>query len=116
MAPELATANLPTKILDLRGLDSSILFIKRDGIPRPIGSFPESLSRQILAGIILVGKVGRMAPELAMPARTDPASSSRRILASRLVRQNVKVGLEKGGVRKNTDFHVNFERMDFGIS
>ena len=50
------TANFRTRILDFRGLDSSIVLISRGGIPRPIGNFPESLTRGILLGIILVGR------------------------------------------------------------
>ena len=52
-----STANLRTKILDFRGFDSSRVFILRDGIPRPIVDLPESLSRVILAGTILVGRL-----------------------------------------------------------
>ena len=36
------TANLRTNIMDFRGFHSSLIFILRDGIPRPIGDFPES--------------------------------------------------------------------------
>ena len=54
----LATANLRTKIPDFRGFDSSIIFILRGGIPRPIGTLPESLSQAILVGIMLVGRWG----------------------------------------------------------
>ena len=52
------TADLRTKILDVRGFDSSRLLILRGGIPRPIGNSPESLSQAILVGIILVGTLG----------------------------------------------------------
>ena len=52
------TANLRTKIPDFRGFDSSTIIILRGGTPRTIGSFPESLSQAILAGIILVGRLG----------------------------------------------------------
>ena len=52
------TANLRTKILDFRGFDSSRISILRGGIPWRIGNFPESLSQQLLAGIILVGRLG----------------------------------------------------------
>ena len=52
------TANLRSKILDFRGFDSSRVLILRGGIPRPKGVFPESLSQAILAGIILVGRLG----------------------------------------------------------
>ena len=48
-----STANLQPKILDFRGFDSSRILTLRGGIPRPIGNFPESLSRAILVGIIL---------------------------------------------------------------
>ena len=53
-----ATANLHTKILDLRGFDSSIILILRGGIRMSIGNIPESLSQAILIGIILVGRLG----------------------------------------------------------
>ena len=53
-----STANLCAKILDFTGFDSSIISILRDGIPRPIGTFPESLIQAILVGIILVGRLG----------------------------------------------------------
>ena len=42
------TANLRTKILDLRGFDSSTILILRGGIPRPVENSPESLSEHIL--------------------------------------------------------------------
>ena len=44
-----STANLRTKILDFRGLDSSRIVNSRVGIPRPIGNFLKSLSQAILA-------------------------------------------------------------------
>ena len=50
--------NLRTKILDFRGLDSSRILILRGETPRPIGNFQESLSQAILAGIILIGRLG----------------------------------------------------------
>ena len=50
--------NLPTKILDFGGFDSSITFILRGGILMSIGNSPESLSQGILIGIILVGRLG----------------------------------------------------------
>ena len=53
-----STANLRTKILDFRGFDARRILIVRGGIPRPIGNLLESLSRAILAGIILVGRLG----------------------------------------------------------
>ena len=36
---------------------SSIIFIVRGGIPRPVGDFPESLNQAILAGTILVERL-----------------------------------------------------------
>ena len=50
--------NLPTKILDFRGFDSSTILILRGGIARPIGNFPESVSQAMLVGIMLVGRLG----------------------------------------------------------
>ena len=52
------TANLHTKILDFRGLDSSIILILRCGDLMLIGSILKSLSQRILVGIILVGRLG----------------------------------------------------------
>ena len=56
--PTPTTANLPTNIMDFRGFDSSIIWILRGGIHRPIGNLPESLSQAILEGIMLVGRLG----------------------------------------------------------
>ena len=55
--PEATTANLPTNIMDFRGFDSSTILILRGGILVSIGDFPESLSRTILVGIMLVGRL-----------------------------------------------------------
>ena len=63
------TANLRTKILDSRGIDSSIILISRGGTPRPIGNFPGSLSQQISAGIISVRRSGAPKPLLAARRR-----------------------------------------------
>ena len=49
------TPCLPTNIVGFRGFDSSIILIKRGGILRPIGDFPESLTQAILVGVMLVG-------------------------------------------------------------
>ena len=49
---------LRTKTLDCRGFDSSRILITRGGILMSIGNFPEGLSQGILAGIILVGRLG----------------------------------------------------------
>ena len=56
--PFTSCADLPTNILDVRGFGSGIILILRGGLPTSIGDLPESLSRAILAGIILVGKLG----------------------------------------------------------
>ena len=51
----------PISVLTLwisEGLTQAESEIVRDGILRPIGNFPESLSHGILAGIILVGRLG----------------------------------------------------------
>ena len=53
-----ATANLRTKILNFGGFDSSRNLILRGGTLMSIGDIPESLSQQILVGIILVGRLG----------------------------------------------------------
>ena len=52
------TPNLPTNIVDFRGLDSSIMLIQRGGILMSIGNLPESLSRAMLVGTMLVGGLG----------------------------------------------------------
>ena len=56
--PMRCTANLRTKIVDFRGFDSNIILMLRPGIVISIENFPESLSQQILVGIILVGRWG----------------------------------------------------------
>ena len=72
-------ANLRTKILDFRGLDSSIILILRGGIPRPMGDFLESWSQAILAGIILVGRlsVSRLSPKQKECVRKSPPLTRR---------------------------------------
>ena len=52
------TANLRPKILDFKGFDSSIILILRGGLFVSVGNFPEIRSQTILAGIILVGRLG----------------------------------------------------------
>ena len=44
-AVPIRTPNPPTNIVDFTGFDSSTILIKRSGIPRVIGNFPESLSQ-----------------------------------------------------------------------
>ena len=53
-----AKANLRTRILDFRGLYSSIILISRRGILMSIGISPESLSQAFLVGRILVARLG----------------------------------------------------------
>ena len=50
----------PYRILDIRGFDSSRILISRGGILVPKGKFLEVSSQRILAGIILVGRLGVM--------------------------------------------------------
>ena len=54
------TAYLRNKIVDSRGFDSSRILMLRGGILTSIGNFPEVLSQQILAGIILGGRSGAL--------------------------------------------------------
>ena len=51
------TPNLPTNIVGFGWFASSVILNVRGGIPRPIGNFLESLSRAILLGIMLVGRL-----------------------------------------------------------
>ena len=52
------TPNLPTNIVGFRGFDSSIILIIRGGILVSIRDFPESLSKAMFGGIMLVGRLG----------------------------------------------------------
>ena len=52
------TPNLPTNIVDFRGLDSSIILISRGGILMSRGDSPESLSQAMSVGTMLVGRLG----------------------------------------------------------
>ena len=72
-----STPNLPTNIVDFRGLDLSIILISRGGILMSIGDFPQSLSRAMLVGTMLVGvlgvytKCGMMVYKMQHLARTE---------------------------------------------
>ena len=55
---QIHTPNLPTNIVDFRGVDSSTILILRGGILMSIGDFPESLSQAMLVGTMLVGRLG----------------------------------------------------------
>ena len=65
-----STANLLTNIVDFRGFKSSIILIIRGGIPRPMRDFPESLSRAMLVGVMLVGRLGVRTSEHRFSTRT----------------------------------------------
>ena len=52
------TANLRIKILGVKGFDSSIILDLRGGILMSKGNSLEVLSQAVLAGIILVGRLG----------------------------------------------------------
>ena len=45
-------------IMDFRVFDSNMILILTGGIPRPTGDFPEGLSQGLLAGMLLVGRLG----------------------------------------------------------
>ena len=66
MSIAVAMANLRTKFLDFRGLDSSIILSLRD--------LPESLSQGILVGIISVGRLGVAARVLNQVVRDGKGS------------------------------------------
>ena len=70
-------ANLRTKILDFRWLDSGIILISRGGIPRSIGNFPETWSQAILVGRFLVGRLG-----ISHPARNPGVALPQRLSLS----------------------------------
>ena len=57
------------KILDFSGFDTNVILILRGGILMSIGYFPESLSQEILAGIILVGRLVGASPVRTLRAR-----------------------------------------------
>ena len=65
---EPSTANLRTKILDFRRLDSSRILISRGGIPRPIWNFPESLA-------VRAGLPGANPFKLRSELRTDVSAT-----------------------------------------
>ena len=75
------TANLPTNIVDFGGFDSSIILFYRGGILMSIWNFRESLSRAMLVGTMLVGRLGVFAsypkPAEARETPQRPAPRSR---------------------------------------
>ena len=56
----LYTPNLPTKIVDFRGFDSSIILIYRGGILMSMGDFPDDLSQAMLVGCNVSREIGRI--------------------------------------------------------
>ena len=46
--------------MDFRGFDSNVNLILRGGIARPIGNFPEDLSRAMLVGCNVRMEIGRI--------------------------------------------------------
>ena len=53
-------ANVCAKIVDFRGFDSSRVLMLKVGILMFIGDLPETSSQRIVAGIILVGRLGAL--------------------------------------------------------
>ena len=72
------TANLRTKISDLGGLGPSRILRLRGGVLMSTGNSPEVLSRRILAGMILAGRLGARAggPRLRRTGRLLVIASS----------------------------------------
>ena len=64
----LFAANLPTKIQDFRGFDSSIILTLRGGILMSIGNSPDILSQLILVGRFLVEGLRELWPDLKCDA------------------------------------------------
>ena len=52
------TPNLPTNIVEFGGFDSSTILILRGGMLMSTGDFPEGLSRAMLVGVMLIGRLG----------------------------------------------------------
>ena len=71
-----------TEILDFAGFDSSRILVLRGGIPRHTGNFPESVSQQILAGIISVGRL-LARRRIPLAAQTRPSTADWRWRAAR---------------------------------
>ena len=72
------SANLHTKILDFRGFDSSIISSLRGGILMSVGDFLEVLSQGILAGVILVGRLGAVGTGAPPPPASEQLLRGRR--------------------------------------
>ena len=106
------TANLPTKILDFRGFDSSRSLIVRGGISRPTGNLAESLRRATLVGIILVVRLGRVRFALRQTFAATPHLVPRRTAASSAER-DVQYGCVQlwGGRPHAVDFQKPHQRV-----
>ena len=65
------TASLRTRILDSGGFDSSRILMLRGGALMSKGNSPEVLSRRILVGIVLVGRLGVHRPGWSKPEHTN---------------------------------------------
>ena len=107
-----STANLRTEILDFGGFDSSRVLTPRGGILMSIGNFPESLSRRILAGIILVGRLGVLtaAPGLGLP----PFERGQRLHQDFEHMYHVNVherGIRKGGSYQDNYINILIKRL-----
>ena len=98
------TANLRTKIMDFRGFDSSIILILRSGIPRPIGSFPECLSRAILVGIILVGRLGIRSTSI--PLRALAYIIHVNMIATQAPKSTTSIG-QQGAIKPRKQTHIH---------
>ena len=70
--------NLPTNIVGFGGFDSSIMLFLRDGIPRPIEDFTESLIQAILVGCNVSREIGRKRELQCMNPRLHSPENSRR--------------------------------------
>ena len=71
------TANLRTKILDFRGLDSSTILIPKGGILMSMGNFLDNLSQHILVEIILSRGILVETEASAWASRADDARAGR---------------------------------------
>ena len=60
------------KILDVKGFDASTTLSSRDEMIMPIGNMPESLSRRILVGIFLVGRLDERPKALVLVIVPSP--------------------------------------------
>ena len=72
--------------MDFTGFYSSIILNLRGGILASIGDFPESLSQQILVGIMLAGRLGVTITTMT----TTITTTSLRINTNNLSRDNLR--------------------------